>query len=89
MKEVISKAPKMEPLLPCTISVNNIEGNEEKRIANEFNIFFVDNGPDLAKEIPRPVKSFERYVLKSNTTMPTGPISVNELKNAFVLNKNK
>ena len=42
MKEVIGKARSTQPLLPCKIIVNNIEINEEKRIANEFNNFFVD-----------------------------------------------
>ena len=77
------KAWKMQPLLPCKVIVHNIEINEEKRIANEFNDFSIDIGAELAKEITRPGKSFESYVPKSNTTMSTGPISVNELKNAF------
>ena len=83
MKEGIGKARKMLLLWPCKIIVNNIEINEEKRIANEYNNFFLDIGRELAKEIPRPAKSFESYVPTSNTTMPTGPISVNESKNAF------
>ena len=49
-----------------------------------FNNFFVDIGPELAKEIPEPARSFESYIPKSNTIMPTGPISVNEFKNAFL-----
>ena len=69
--------------MPSKIIVNNIEVNEDKRIANEFNNFFIDIGPELAKQIPRPARSFESYVPKSNSTMSTGPISVNELKNAF------
>ena len=82
MNEVIVKARKTQPLLPRKIIVNNLEINEEKRIANKFN-FFIYIGPELAKEIPEPTRSFESYVLKSNMIMPTGPISVNELKNAF------
>ena len=69
--------------MPCKIVVDNIKVHEEKGIANEFNNFFIDLGPELAKEIPGPAKSFESYVLESNSTMPTGPISVNELKNTF------
>ena len=53
MKEVIGKARKKQPLLPCKIIVNNIEINEEKLIANEFYDFFIDIGPELAKEIPQ------------------------------------
>ena len=52
MKEVIGKAWKTQPLLPRKIIVNNFKINDEKRIANKFNNFFIDNGPELAKEIP-------------------------------------
>ena len=83
MEEVIGKARKAQPLLPSKIIVNNIEINEDKQIANEFINFFIDIGAELAKEIPRPARSFERYVPKSNSTMPKGPISVNEFKNVF------
>ena len=69
--------------MPCKIVVDNIKVHEEKGIANEFNNFFIDLGPELAKEIPGPAKSFKSYVLESNSTMRTGPISVNELKNTF------
>ena len=67
MKEVIGKARKTQPLFPCKIIVNKIKINEEKRIANELNNFFIDTGPELAKKIPRPVKSFESYVPKCPT----------------------
>ena len=78
MKEVIGEARKMHgSLLPCKIIVENIEINEEKRIANEFNNFFTDIDPELAKEIPIPARSFESYLRKSNPIMPTGAISVN------------
>ena len=79
----IGKAGKTQPLLPSKIIINNIEIIDNKRIANEFNNLFIDIGPELAIEIPRPARSFESYVPKSNSTMPTGPISVNELKHAF------
>ena len=87
MKEVIGRAQKTQPLFPSKIIVKNIEINEDKRIANEFNNFFIHIGPELAKAILRPARSFESYVLKSNCSMHTGPISVNEFKNAFFLIK--
>ena len=73
MKEGISKARKTQPLLPSKIIL----------IANKFNNFFIDIGPKLAKEIPEPARSFESCIPKSKTIMPTGPIGINELKNAF------
>ena len=82
MKEVIGKTRKIQPLLPSKIIIDIIEVNEDKQPAKEFNNFFIDIAPELAKEIPRPPRSFESYVPKSNSTMPTGPISLNELKNS-------
>ena len=80
MKEVIGKIRKIQPLLPSKIIVDIIEVNEDKQAAKEFNNFFIDITQDLAKEIPRHAISFESYVPKSNSTIPTGPISVNEIK---------
>ena len=85
IKEEVRKARKTQPLLQSKIIVNNIEINEDKQIANNF---FINIGPGLAKDIPKPARSFESYVPKSNSTLPTGPISVSELKN-FFLNKDK
>ena len=65
------------------ILTNNIEINEKKQISNKANNFFTDIGPELLKEIPEPARSFESYVPKSNTIIPTRPVSVNELKNDF------
>ena len=81
MKEVIGKTRKIQLLLPSKIIVDIIEVNEDKQPAKEFNNFFIDIAPELAKEIPRHARSFKSYVPKSNSTMPTGPISVNEIKN--------
>ena len=67
MKEVISKARKTQPLLTSKTIVNSTEINKDKRIANEFNNFFIDIGPELAKEIPRTARSFKSYVPKSNS----------------------
>ena len=35
------------------------EASPTSSIANKFNNFFIDIGPELSKEIPRPAKSFE------------------------------
>ena len=43
----------------------------------------MDIGLELAKQIPQPIRSYEGYIPKSNTIIPTGLISVNELKNPF------
>ena len=83
MNQVIGKAPKPQPLFSCKIIANKIG----KWIAKKINNSFIDIGPELAKEIPRPARSFESYLPKFNTTMPIGTISVNELKKVFFSNK--
>ena len=47
--QFIGKTRKPQPLLPRKIIVNNIEINEDKQIANEFNDFFIDIGPEQQK----------------------------------------
>ena len=49
----------------------------------KFDNFFIYTDPELARKIQWPVRSLESYVPPRNMTMPTGPISVNGLKNAF------
>ena len=58
MKEVIGKARKTQPLLPRKVIISNMKINEQKQIVNEFINIFIDIGPELAKEIPRPARSF-------------------------------
>ena len=90
MKEVIGKDWKTKLILPRKIIVNNIEINEEKRIASKFNNFFIDIAPELASVILGPARFFETYLPKSNTTISIAPSSVNELKNpSFSIKTNK
>ena len=43
----------------------------EDKIANEFNKYFADIGPSLAKNIPKPSIPFESFLKRVNTTMPS------------------
>ena len=69
MKEVIGKAWKTQP---CKIIVNNLKINEEKQIANKFDNSFIGIGPEPAKQILEPTRSFESYIPRSNTIVTTG-----------------
>ena len=60
MKEVIGRAQKTQPLFPSKIIVNNIEINEDKRIVNEFNNFFIHIDPELAKAVSKTCKIFRK-----------------------------
>ena len=77
------KIRETQPLLTCRIIVNNLEINEKMRIANKFNNFFIDIGPEPANKIPEPTRSFEIYIPRPNTIMVTGAFSVTESKKTF------
>ena len=56
---------------------------ETESIAENFNKYFTQTGPNLAKDIGTSTKSFNEYIKKHDTTQPEKVISVNELKDAF------
>ena len=59
-------------------------------IANEFNKFFTNMGPELAKKIPAASRTFESFLSKIDATMPADPITINDFKEAlFSLKTNK
>ena len=88
MKEVIGKRNKSGSRLPTKL-VNKNDVTSEIGIANEFNKFFTNIGPELAGKIPTASRTFESFLNKINTTMLADPITINELKEAFFFLKNK
>ena len=56
---------------------------ETKSIAENFNKYFTQIGPNLAKDIGTSTRSFTEYIKKHGTTQPEKVISVTEFKNAF------
>ena len=52
-------------------------------IAEDFNTFFTEIGPNLANKINPPRKHFYEYLKKYQTCKPENVISGNELKDAF------
>ena len=56
----------------------------EDDIANKFDKYFVYIGPSLAKNIPNPSISFERFLKRVNTTLPSQSLSIKELKDNFL-----
>ena len=56
----------------------------EDEIANKFNKYFVDIGPSLAKKIPNPSISFESFLKRVNTTLPSQSLAIKELKDNFL-----
>ena len=57
---------------------------EAKYIAENFNKYLTQNGPNLAKDIGTSTKSFNEYIKKHGTTQPEKVISLNEFKDVFL-----
>ena len=55
MKEIIGKKKCNSLILPKQILVDKIEVNDARSIAEKFNEFYVNAGPNLAKKIPQSV----------------------------------
>ena len=88
---VIGKSTLIHSTFPRKIFIKKNVIFEEKQIANAFNNFFIIVGPNLANEILTATRSFECYVRKTNETIKVEPITINELKDAFLslkMNKN-
>ena len=90
MKEVIGKTNKSGSRLPIKLLINKNDVTSEIGIANEFNNFFTNIGPELAKKIPTASRTFESFLNKIDAKIPADPVTINELKEAFSsLKKNK
>ena len=66
-----------------TKTVINKNVTSEIGIANEFNKFFMNIGPELPEKIPTGSRTFEGFLNKIDTAMPADPVTINELKEAF------
>ena len=58
---------------------NNMVCNDKKRIAESFNSFFVNVGPNLAKNIPSDSRSPTGYMERNPSSMAVIPASQNEI----------
>ena len=90
MKEIIGKVKHSKKSnFPRKLKIGNKIKTGENGIANEFNKYFADIGPSLAKNIPKPSILFESFLKRVNTTLPIQSLSINELKDVFYENKQK
>ena len=83
MKELIGKIKLKSSNLPRRITVNEVDIFDKRKIANEFNAFFINIGSKLASKIPNASTTFESYINKLDSIMKTKQLSMNELKDAF------
>ena len=81
MKEIIGKAKHSKKSnFPGKLKIGNKIKTDEDKIANEFNKYFANVGPSLAKNIPDPSVPFESLLERVNTTLLSQSLSTNELK---------
>ena len=83
MKELIVKPGKLEPHFPGKILINEHDISGKEEIANEFNTFFTNIGPELAKKVPNASRPFESYFKKVEAIMLTDSLTINEIKESF------
>ena len=69
MKEIIGKKKRNNKMLPKHLIVYKIEISDAKSIAEKFNEFFVNIGPDLANKIPQRDLTFKSNLPTVNATL--------------------
>ena len=85
MEEIIGKAKDSKKSnFPRKHKIGHKIKTGEDEIANKFSKYFVDIGLSLAKNIPNPSISFERFLRRVNTTLPSQSLSIKELKDNFL-----
>ena len=70
MKEVLGKTNKPGSCLHTKLVIKKNDVTSEIGIANEFNKFFTNVGPELAGKIPTTSRTFESFLNKIDITMP-------------------
>ncbi|XP_065654701.1 uncharacterized protein LOC136081320 [Hydra vulgaris] len=82
MKEIIGKKYIKTNSLPDRIIINEIEHNDQNSIAEQFNNFFANIGPNMASKIQTANNSFENYFTDLNSELTFNGLSYEELENA-------
>ena len=71
MKELIKKIKLKSSNLSRRITVNEVDIFDERKIADEFNPFFLSIRSKLASQIPNALTTFESYINKPDSIMET------------------
>ena len=89
MKELIGKIRNTESSLPKTFFIEkNKYITEMKDIAEEFNDFFTNVGPNLAKKVPYSSNSFNSFLNQTHSIMEKKLANNKRVKGGFILIKN-
>ena len=62
LKDVIGKTKINENRLPKKIALENKEITDQKTIAEKFNEFYVNVGPNIASKIPQNNNDYKSYL---------------------------
>ena len=83
MKEAIGKMKQVNNNLPRRLIINNKEIYAKKTIAESFNNYFINVGPNLASKIPPCTEQFDSYLKPNNHVLEESVLSDKEFKTAF------
>ena len=89
IKEYIGKKKYSHENFPKKLVINNKDITNVDLIAENFNKYFSDIGPKLAKNIESSSKDFRSYIKEHERVQSECDLTVNELKEAFFFTKNK
>ena len=82
-ERLIGKTRNTESSIPIKLVIEKTEVTEIKDIAEEFNNFFTNVGPNLAKKVPNSSNSFTSFLNQIYSIMEKNSLSINEFKEAF------
>ena len=83
MKEIVGKSKIKQTNFPKCLLINKKEITDKMEIANKFNEFFANIGPNLAAKIPEVNKNFKSYIPEINTSLIYSELTEDEFESAF------
>ena len=84
------KCPEENRSLPTTLEMENRIISDKNTIAEEFNTFFTNIGPNLSKKIPLISKTFDQYFSPVDTQISHHDLTLKEFETAYKsLKRNK
>ena len=83
MKEIIGKSKVFRQNLPNNLKINKKSITDKKIIADKFNEFFINLGPNLAAKIPPSNMNIDSYLPHVCTIFAEKSVTEEEFKKAF------
>ena len=83
MKETMGKCKVNSNRFPKSINVNGKSIKKNSRIAEEFNKYFTNVGPNLASKIQNTSKTFEDFLFPVQKNMEYKDLTFEEFEKAF------